>query len=89
MKQNEKQPKIKRKMWINSLSGKLEFKQIISAANEYNLDVLEGFKPSMMVDIHLGIKGTKFNIDNFKAFIKANGHEYKTRCPRRSFKFDI
>lgn len=86
--EKKKIPKVKRKMWINCLRG-LGLHDIMQYAKEHDLEILKGFKPDMMVDIHLGIKGTKDNIDTFKVWVKANGHEYKTRCPRRSFQFTI
>lgn len=79
---------VKRKMWI-LIFGKYEFAGIIKVAKKFNLEVLTAFKPDMMVDVHLGVKGEKNNVEAFKKHLLDNKHEVRNRCPRRSFQFEI
>lgn len=81
--------KVKRKMWV-MVFGLLEFKQIHEiAVSKYNLDVLKMFKPDMMVDIHMGVRGRICDIQSFKDELIANKHTVVNRCPKRSFQFEI
>lgn len=81
--------KVKRKIWV-TIFGKYNFREVVEKlCAERNIEVLVGFKPDMMVDMHLGLKGKKEDIEALKKHLTENKHQVATRKPRRSFQFDF
>jgi hypothetical protein len=81
--------KVKRKLWV-TIFGEYNFRQVVDKlCPERNIEVLVGFKPDMMVDMHLGLKGKKEDIESLKQHLIENGHEAVSRKPRRAFSFDF
>lgn len=84
-----KKVKIKRKIWV-TIFGKYNFQEVVTkVAQDFNIEIIVGFKPDMMVDMHLGIKGYRDDIENFKNHLIDNKHEVNNRKPKRAFQFDL
>lgn len=81
--------KVKRKLWV-TIFGEYNFRQVVDKlCPERNIEVLVGFKPDMMVDMHLGLKGNKEDIESLKQHLIEHGHEAVSRKPSRAFSFDF
>lgn len=81
--------KVKRKLWVD-IFGKYEFAEVVQKlCPERNIEVLVGFKPDLMVDMHLGLKGRREDIESLKRHLLENKHEVRNRRPRRAFRFDF
>jgi len=81
--------KVKRKLWV-TIFGEYNFKEVVEKlCSERNIEVLVGFKPDMMVDMHLGLKGKKEDIEDLRKHLIEHGHEAVSRKPGRAFPFNF
>ncbi|MEG0188728.1 hypothetical protein [Algoriella sp.] len=84
-----KKVRIKRKLWVD-IFGKYNFQEVVTqVAKDFNIEIIVGFKPDMMVDMHLGVKGHKKDIDDFKNHLIENNHGVFNRKPKTAFQFDL
>ena len=81
--------KVRKKLWV-TIFGDYDFRDVVdNLCPQRNIEVLVGFKPEMMVDMHLGLKGKKEDIESLKQHLIKHGHEVASRKPRRAWSFDF
>ena len=68
------------------VSGDYSFWDVVQKlCPERNIEVLVGQKPDMMLDMHLGLKGRKEDIEKLKQHLIEHGHKVVSRRPSRAF----